>query len=202
MRRLYRSYWILLRLGIRVYFRWSSRGAGMIPSEGPFILAANHASFLDPVLAGCAVPREIHYLARASLFRFPAFGWLLRSANALPVDRSGRSPRGLKSVLEVLERGRPVMLFPEGTRTSDGSLGRAHPGVGMVAVRSGAPVVPCRIFGSFEAWSRHHWAPRPRRIQVAFGPPLRDLGGGGGKEAYRPAAERILEAIAAIPPPS
>ena len=201
MRFTYRFYRFVLLCIIRICFRWSARGAECIPRRGPFILVSNHASYLDPVLAGCASRREIHFLARDSLFRFPLVGRLLRSANALPVDRSGRSPRGLKSVLGCLAEGKPVMLFPEGTRSPDGSLQPARSGAGLVAVRSCAPVVPCRIFGSYRAWNRHRRLPRFCRITVVFGEPLEEFWKGDGRDAYIDASRRIMEAIASIEPP-
>ncbi len=168
----YRCCRCLLRGLFRLCFRWRTIGAEQIPAHGAAILAANHASYLDPPLIGSAAFREIFYLARQSLFRFPLIGRFLRSVNALPVDRGGRSPKGLKAILDCLAGGGAVLLFPEGTRTKDGTLQPAQPGIGLVAVKSGAPVIPVRLYGTYEAWNRNTRFPRPRRITLIFGAPL------------------------------
>ena len=205
----YRFCWWLLRGLFLIYFRWRVVGANRIPSTGPVILASNHASFLDPPLIGGATPREASFLARESLFRFPILGTFIRSINALPVDRGGKSPKGLKAILDRLAKGKPVVLFPEGTRTSDGALLPARSGVGLAVIKSGAPVVPIRIFGSFESYSRKMWFPRPSRIAVVYGEPIdfsREIEEAktGKKERvkaiYAEVADRIMAEIAALSP--
>ena len=180
------------------WFRWQIIGAERIPSNGAVILASNHASYLDPPLIGSAASREIFYLARESLFRFPVVGRFLRSVNALPVDRKGRSPKGLKAILDCLAAGGAVLLFPEGTRTKDGAMQTAQPGVGLAAVRSGAPVVPVRLYGAYKAWNRKMRFPRPHPITVVFGMPLRFASNPRTREAYAAASQQIMEAIANI----
>lgn len=201
--------WYFLRGLFAVFFRWRVVGVERIPMTGPVVLASNHASFLDPPLIGAAVPREASFLARESLFRFPLLGGLIRSINALPVDRDGRSPRGLKTILGRLKQQAPVVLFPEGTRTTDGRLLPARSGVGLAVIKSGAPVVPIRIFGSFEAYSRKMWLPRPYRISVVFGDPIdfsqlrREAESGQKervKEIYSEVSDQIMAAISALEP--
>lgn len=205
----YRFCWWLLRGLFLIYFRWRVVGANRIPKTGPVILASNHASFLDPPLIGGATPRESSFLARESLFRFPVLGAFIRSINALPVDRGGRSPKGLKAILDRLAQGKPVVLFPEGTRTSDGALLPARSGVGLAVIKSGAPVVPIRIFGSFESYSRKMWFPRPTHIAVVYGEPIdfsREIEEAktGKKERvkaiYAEVANRIMSEIDALKP--
>lgn len=190
-----------------VYFRWRVVGEKRIPLTGPVILASNHASFLDPPLIGGSTPREASFLARESLFRFPVLGAFIRSINALPVDREGKSPKGLKTILDRLAKGNPVVLFPEGTRTGDGALLPARSGVGLAVVKSGAPVVPIRIFGSFESYSRKMWFPRPSRIAVVYGNPIdfdaliaesKVAKKERVKEIYSEVADRIMAEIGAL----
>jgi len=154
------------------YFRWRVFGAEHVPAKGGVILASNHASFLDPPLVGSALDRDINYLARESLFRFPGIGALLRSWNSVPVDREGGGARGLKSILDRLLAGGGIILFPEGTRTKDGKLQPARSGIGLTVIKSSAPVVPVRVFGTFEAYGRRHKFPRPHRVVVVFGAPM------------------------------
>src|ERR1017187_5604624 len=147
----YRLGWILFRAVYATYFRWQVFGAEQVPLSGGVILASNHASFLDPPLVGAGLRRDINYLARESLFRFPGIGALLRSWNAVPVDRDGGGARGLKAILDRLLNGGAIILFPEGTRTKDGKLHPARSGIGLTVIKSTAPVVPVRVFGTFEA---------------------------------------------------
>ena len=159
----YRLGWIFFRALYAVYFRWRVFNADRVPATGGVILASNHASFLDPPLVGAALGRPINYLARESLFRFPVVGAVLRSWNAVPVNRDGGGAAGLKAILDRLLAGGGIILFPEGTRTSDGRLQPARSGVGLTVVKSTAPVAPVRVFGSFEAYGRRMKFPRPRR---------------------------------------
>jgi 1-acyl-sn-glycerol-3-phosphate acyltransferase len=143
-----------------------------VPLTGPVILASNHSSFLDPPLVGSGLSRGINYMARESLFRFFGVGALLRSWNAVPVDRDGGGARGLKNILDRLLDGGGIILFPEGTRSRDGKLQPAHSGVGLVVAKSSAPVVPVRVFGTYEAWGRDKKFPHPKRVAVKYGKPM------------------------------
>lgn len=201
--------WHLARLLFRTLFRWRVYHWDRVPPRGPVILAANHASLLDPPLVGAATRRDIHYLARDSLFRNPVFGWVLRSVNCVPVDREGGSPAGLKAIVDRVQAGNAVLLFPEGTRTRDGQLQPARAGIGLIVIRCTAPVVPVRVFGTFEAWPRHARWPRPHPVVVKFGLPL-DFSAWRResetcskprlKEIYREVATQILQGIAELTP--
>jgi 1-acyl-sn-glycerol-3-phosphate acyltransferase len=204
------QYWIargLFRLAFATYFRWRVYNPERVPAIGQVILAANHASFMDPPLVGSAAKRAIHYLARDTLFRFPGVGATLRSVNAVPVSREGGALSGLRAILEQLELGEAVVLFPEGTRSRDGNLLPAQPGIGLVAIKSGASVVPVRVFGSFDAFSRDMKFPRPRKVSVKFGKPIRfekqceeakDATKARLKEVYADVAAKIMEEIASL----
>jgi 1-acyl-sn-glycerol-3-phosphate acyltransferase len=209
MNPLYQLGYRLFRFAYAHYFGWNVFNPERVPMEGPVILAANHASFLDPPLVGAGLTRDIHYLARRTLFRFPLVGWLLRQWNSVPVDRDGGGGAGLKAILDRLHSGSAIILFPEGTRTRDGQLQPARSGIGLVVIKSTAPVIPVRVFGTFEAFGRHRLLPRPRRIMVKYGPPLdfaplrkeaETCSKPRLKEIYRQAAEEIMLAIAALEP--
>src|SRR5438309_7033382 len=172
MKLIYRVAWCLFRLVFAVYFRWRVYHPERVPLKGPVILAANHASFIDPPLVGSGLEREINYLARKSLFRFPVVGAILRAVNSVPVDRDGGGAAGLKAILDRLLAGGGIILFPEGTRTRDGKLQPARSGIGFTVVQSNAPVVPVRVFGTFEAYGRQMRFPRPRPIAVKYGQPM------------------------------
>src|SRR5437773_7884881 len=112
MKLTYRFGWLLSRFTFATYFHWRVYHPERVPKTGPVILASNHASFLDPPLVGAGLKRDINYLARESLFRFPGIGALLRSWNAVPVDREGGGARGLKAILDRLHEGGGIILFP------------------------------------------------------------------------------------------
>ncbi len=164
--------WSLFRLMYSTFFHWRVYNAERVPISGPVILASNHASFLDPPLIGSGLKRPINYLGRESLFRLPGVGALLRSWQAVPVDRDGGTGKGLKRILERLAAGGGIVLFPEGTRTPDGNLQPARAGVGLAVIKSTAPVIPVRVFGTFEAFGRKTTIPRPHRVIVKYGDPM------------------------------
>ena len=168
----YRIGWTFFRVMYATYFRWRVYNPERVPLTGGVILAANHSSFLDPPLVGSGLSRGINYMARESLFRFFGVGALLRSWNAVPVDREGGGARGMKNILDRLLDGGGIILFPEGTRSQDGKLQPAHSGVGLVVAKSNAPVVPVRVFGTYEAWGRDKKFPHPKRVAVKYGKPM------------------------------
>ncbi len=199
--------WCFFRTVFKLYFRWRVFNPERVPLEGPVILASNHASFLDPPLVGAGVKRGINYLARENLFRFPVMGWVLRNWQVVPVDREGGGARGLKAILDRLLDGGAIILFPEGTRTRDGKLQPARSGIGLTVIKSDAPLVPVRVFGTFEAYGRQMRFPRPRRVAVKYGQPMRfeQLRAEARvcakprlKEIYQQVADEILGAIATL----
>ena len=206
---IYRITWLACRLFFLIYFRWRIFNEERVTRTGSVILAANHTSFLDPPMIGSAVRRPINFLARRSLFRFPLFGAYLRALNSVPVDRDGAGARGLKMILSRLLNGGGIILFPEGTRSSDGELQPARSGVGLTVIKSEAPVVPVRIFGTFAAWNRRQLIPRPHRITIKFGNPmyfadLREEAKSCPKkrlrEIYQEVADRIMAEITQLKP--
>jgi len=205
----YRLGWIFFRAWYATYFRWRVFNPERVPGTGAVILASNHASFLDPPLIGSGLHRAINYLARESLFRFPGIGALLRSWNSVPVDRDGGGAAGLRAILDRLLAGGGIILFPEGTRTHDGQLQPARSGIGLVVIKSTAPVVPVRVFGTYEAYGRHIKFPRPKRIAVKYGQPMtfeklraeaKSCSKPRLKEIYQEVADEIMAAIAKLEP--
>ena len=205
----YRIAWLGFRAVYATYFRWRVFNPERVPRTGPVILAANHASFIDPPLVGSGLTRDINYLARESLFRFPIVGAVLRSWNAVPVDRDGGGAKGLKIILGRLLAGGGIILFPEGTRTKDGNLQPARSGIGLTVIKSAAPVVPVRVFGTFAAYGRNHKFPRPKKVAVKYGAPMnfeklraeaKVCSKPRLKEIYQEVADEIMAAIAKLEP--
>jgi 1-acyl-sn-glycerol-3-phosphate acyltransferase len=203
--------WLFFRMAFRFYFGWRVYNPERVPLTGPVILASNHASILDPPLVGAPVRRAINYLARESLFRFPVVGWVLRSWNSVPVDRDGGGASGLRAILDRLLAGGAIILFPEGTRTTNGRLQAARSGIGLTVIKSAAPVIPVRVFGTFEAYNREMPWPKPRRVAVKYGLPMvfgelraeaKTCPKPRLKQIYQEVANQIMAAIAALEPPA
>lgn len=179
----------------RTFHSIRSRGVESLP-PGPLILAPNHASYFDPPAVGCNVPRVTYYLARHTLFAPPIGSWLLPSIGSIPVNQNSPGPSSLKNIFEVLKNKGTLVLFPEGARTMDGDLGKAEPGIGLIAARTGTPVVPVHIIGSRDALPRGGgWRPF-RPIRVVYGQPMRFSGDPKNREDYQKFADEIMSAIA------
>ncbi len=199
--------WTFYRTAFATYFHWKVFNPERVPLKGPAILASNHESFLDPPLVGSGVKRDINYLARKSLFEKPVVGWILRKVNAVPVDRDGGGAAGLKAIMDRLHGGGAIILFPEGTRTRDGKFQPARSGIGLTVIKSEAPVIPVRVFGTYQAWGRHIKFPRPHGVRVKYGMPMifeqlraeaKTCAKPRLKEIYQQVADEIMAAIAEL----
>jgi len=160
------------QLGFLSYFRGRVFGREHVPRRGPVVLVCNHQSFMDPVFATQALPRECHYMARDTLFKNAAFRRVIEYYNAFPVRRGTADIGAIKETLRRLKRGGLVTMFPEGTRTPDGRVGEMQSGVVLIARKARAPLVPTMILGAFEAWPRHRKTPRFAPVIVAYGQPV------------------------------
>jgi 1-acyl-sn-glycerol-3-phosphate acyltransferase len=171
MTRAYWCGWRSFRLVFATYFRWRVFNPERVPLTGPVILASNHASYFDPPLVGAGVRRQINFLARDNIFHVPVLAAILRSWEVVPVDRDGGTGRGLKQILNRLEKGGAIILFPEGTRSRHGELNPARSGIGLTVIKSACPVVPVRVFGTHKAYGPHRLVPRPFQLMVKYGKP-------------------------------
>jgi 1-acyl-sn-glycerol-3-phosphate acyltransferase len=196
-------YWIgyhLSRLVGRLFFRLRVIHRERMLQSGPVILAMNHQSYLDPPLGGTTCDRAVYFLARRTLLDVPLLGRLLPKLNVIPVNQQGVDRSALKSLIRVLKAGNAALVFPEGSRTLDGNLQPAEPGLGLVIAKTLAPVVPMRIFGAHEALPRGgglHFVP----ITIVIGEPLFFTAGDlnpAGKDLYNRLSQRVMDAIAAL----
>jgi 1-acyl-sn-glycerol-3-phosphate acyltransferase len=172
-----------------------------IIEEGGAILAMNHQSYLDPPLAGIACKREIYYLARKTLLDWPLLGPIFPRINVIPVDQERADMSALKSVIRLVKAGYCTVVFPEGSRTPDGQLQPAQPGIGLIIAKTRCPVVPMRVFGAHEAFPRGGRPHLFKRITLVVGEPMRFSDGnfsGEGRELYQRLSDRVMERIAAI----
>jgi 1-acyl-sn-glycerol-3-phosphate acyltransferase len=197
-------YWLgytLSKIVGRIFFHYRALHRERMLQSGPVILAANHQSYLDPPLLGIASDRAIYFLARKTLMNIPVLGWLLPRINVIPVNQDAADRSALKALVRILRSGNAALVFPEGSRTLDGKLQPAQPGLGFVIAKTLAPVVPMRIFGAHEAWPRGSNKIRLHPITVVVGEPMRfseaDVAG-GGKQLYAQLSQRVMDEIAKL----
>ncbi|HJT24350.1 MAG TPA: lysophospholipid acyltransferase family protein, partial [bacterium] len=180
---------------IELYFHTRTHGGENIPLTGPFVVAANHASFLDPYFIGyTSLQRQVGFMAKEELFRIPLFGSVIRNCGAFPVKRGSRDMEAVKQFHDFLNAGKPLVVFVEGTRTLDGELQTAKKGSGMLLYNARVPVIPAYIDGTFHCWPKGKLFPRPGRTSVTYGPPvpLDDLYvENPGKATYAKIADRV-----------
>jgi 1-acyl-sn-glycerol-3-phosphate acyltransferase len=154
-----------------VLLRWRATGHQNLPESGGVLLVSNHLSFLDVFFLAIPLRRPLNYVARSTLF-VPLLGTLIRSVGGFPIQREGMGASGMKETLRRLRAGGIVTLFPEGTRSPDGELGPLKPGIAVLVVRAGVPVVPAGLAGTFETWPRSRLIPVPHPIRVHYGRPI------------------------------
>ncbi len=162
-------------LFLKIFFSLKIKGLDNIPKRGKFIIASNHASYLDPLAAGSACKRNIYYMAKEELFRNKFFAWYLNKINVFPVRRYVNDPRALREAIRKLKKGQGLMVFPEGTRTKDGQLQEGKIGISVLSYLANAPVVPCYVKGSFDIWPKDASLRYKGKISVLYGEPIQPL---------------------------
>lgn len=194
---------------VRGMFRMHVKGSENIPGEGPFIIAANHTSYLDGFFVGAAVPRPVllnlYTIGLEEYFRGALSSVLTSTAHVIPIDTEKHLDRAMRMSAHVLGSGRILSIFPEGGRSFDGELMEFRKGVGILSVELDVPIVPCFIKGAFEAWSRHMLLPKPfNRVSLVFGRPVYPaevIGTGEGMgqdEKYSLVVDRLKQDILAM----
>ncbi len=193
--------WMTFRSAFRSFFALRVIGKEHLITEGAVLIASNHQSYVDPPLLGSLYDTEIAYLARKTLFT-GFTRWLYSKWNAIPIDQDRPDMSSLKTIIRKLRQGEPVVVFPEGSRTLDGSIGEAAPGIGLIAVKSAVPIQPLRIYGAREALPRGSARMNRARITVVVGPPIyltaEEIQAAKGKDDYDRIAKRIMAAIEAL----
>ena len=197
-------------IGFVARLLWGARIEGIehVPRTGPFIVVANHCSNLDPLLLGWAsghqVGRIVHFMAKIEMRGWPVIGWLATQSGVYFVRRGERDRAAQRFSLETLAAGKPIAMFPEGTRSRDGRLTSGKPGAAFLAMRSGAPIVPAGISGTQRIFpGRSRW-PRASRILIRYGEPFMLESGDGrrlDRDALDDGTERIMSAIEGLLPP-
>lgn len=174
------------------------RGHGNIPKKGGVLVVSNHASNLDPVVLSATAHRPLAYMAKESLFKVPFLGWLITIYLAFPVKRGAADRGALTAAVKKLKNGYAVGMFPEGTRSEDGTIGEGKIGPAMIAAHAGVPVVPVAIWGTQYAWGKNKKLEFFRKLVTQAGEPLyfeKETQGLEGKEAYLRFTQRMMEEI-------
>ncbi len=211
---LYRLGNLALRGIVRAIARFRADGAlDAVPRSGPLIVVANHASSADPVLVTSFLSRDIdrplNWLGKRELLEWGPAGWAFRIAAIHPVDREAADLEAFRTAMRILDAGQVLAIFPEGTRSRDGGLQEVREGAGMLALRSGAPVLPVAVIDSDRLWPRGHLLPKAgKRVTVRYGTPFKvsdELEAAGeptkGRKATEAATRLIMTRIAALLPP-
>ena len=168
----YKAVCIFCRIFCRIFFRLKIEGKENVPATGPFIIASNHQSYLDPVFCSIHLKRPLTFLARDTLFTNWFFGRLIRSLNAIPVKMGQSDIATMKEVISRLKQDKGICLFPEGTRTRDGKIATIKPGFGLLCRRGNATIVPTVIDGAFECWPRTQKLFSTGRVSLTYGQPI------------------------------
>jgi 1-acyl-sn-glycerol-3-phosphate acyltransferase len=171
-------------------------GAENIPEKGAFILASSHVTAHDPLFLGCAKLRSMHFMAKVELFKNKLLSWIITYAGAFPVERGTGGGDALQYAYDLLNNGRMVTVFIEGTRSKDGQLGKPKTGISLLAYKTKVPVIPCAIVGEDGGLPRKHG-----KMRVVFGKPIpfEELGiEAEGSMYFRRGAKKIMGEITAL----
>ena len=182
--------WSLSRAIARFFGRWSVRGAENVPKTGGFILAPNHISYLDPPVAAGAIFRQVHFMAKEELFKARVLGFILRSSGTFPVRRGTADRSAIRKAIGLLQAGKVVGIFPEGTRSEDGNLQQPEQGLGLLVLKAKVPVLPMAIVGTDRVLRRGSVVLHFGKIKVNIGKPL-DFSDLYDRENERAAIEEI-----------
>ena len=181
--------WFGTILGTRVI------GVENIPKDGAVILAANHVSNWDPPFLGTFMRREVCFMGKEELFKNPIMAAICRGLHVFPVKRGAADKTAIKTAVKILKDGKCFGIFPEGTRSKTGKLGKAEPGVSLIAAMTKAPIIPAALIITEKIFSKEKFFPR---LAVVYGTPLKLTGSTKDKEALAEFAQSIMKEIARL----
>jgi 1-acyl-sn-glycerol-3-phosphate acyltransferase len=188
---------VIARVGTTLLFDLKVYGRENVPKTGGVLLAANHQSYLDPVLVACQLRRPVSYFAKSELFTNPYFGWFIRQLHAFPVRQGEGDVGAVKEAIRRLDEGYVLNVYPEGTRSPTGELMPLEKGIALVIRKAGVPVVPVAIEGSFDAWTKGDILFHPHPVRVMYGKPM-DLSGKKADQVLRELESAMRTLIAEL----
>ena len=191
----YKIFKILCRMWFGLIFRTRVIGAENIPASGAFILAANHVSNWDPPFLGTFIDREICYMGKEELFKNPVMAWICRSLHVFPVKRGAADKTAVKTAVKILKDGKCFGIFPEGTRSKTGKIGKAEAGISLIAAMTKAPIIPAAIVDTEKIFSRAEKFPR---LAVVYGTPIKFTGSTKDRDALNEFAQSVMNEIAKL----
>jgi len=191
-----------VRVVLRLLTRWKVNGKQNLPKEGPVMIVANHIQTVDPLWLAVSVDRKVIFMAKEELFRNKILGPVVRGCGSFPVHRGGIDKEALRKAYELLSQGMVLGMFPEGSRSPNTRLQRAHTGAARIALRSGVPIVPAGISGT-EKLKGKAWILRRPRLTVTIGKPFYPPSYDGKltKEQIAELTESMMQHIAELLPP-
>lgn len=169
---LYLLSWGLFNFILKVFFRLKCIGTENIPKSGAVILAPNHISYFDPPVVGMGTSRQTHYMAKEELFKPKLQGAWMRSIGVFPVRRGTADRKSIRQALDLLEKGKIVCIFPEGTRSPDGKLQEPELGIGLLAMKSRAPILPAAVIDTDKVLPPHATKVHIHPIKMVYGVPM------------------------------
>ncbi len=191
----YKIFKVLCRFWFGIIFRTRVIGAENIPKEGAFILAANHVSNWDPPFLGTFIAREVNYMGKEELFKNPIMAAICRGLHVFPVKRGAADKTAIKTAVKILKDGKCLGIFPEGTRSKTGKLGKAEAGVSLIAAMTKAAIIPAAIVDTEKIFSKEKFLPR---LAVVYGKPIKFSGSTKDKEALANFAQELMNEIAKL----
>ncbi|MDR0485852.1 MAG: 1-acyl-sn-glycerol-3-phosphate acyltransferase [Elusimicrobiota bacterium] len=178
----------LFRIMFKVLCRWHIEGGENIPKTGGAIIAPNHQSFFDPPLTGSAMRRPLNFMAKEELFKVPILGFCIKRTNAFPVKRGAQDLSAMRKAFSLLKSGRLLLMFPEGTRSKNGQIGKARAGAGMVSCKAQVPLLPVKIENTNKLF-------RLKKIKIKFLKPIYPPAN-FSKDDYLKMSQKVLDKIA------
>lgn len=190
---MYDFFKLIILIIVKLVFCLEITGQNNIPKNGGAIIASNHISLLDPPVIGCSIPRYVHFMAKEELFKYPVFNWIITQLKAFPVRRGMPDRTAIRTAINLLESGEIVGLFPEGTRSKNGVLGNPEPGLAMIAVKTGSPIIPAAVIGTGDFSKK--FLPK---FKVKFGKPIAVEKGKTDKESLERISQSLMREIARL----
>lgn len=191
----YRLTRFIFKILFGIFFRPKIIGIENIPKDGAFILAANHMSNFDPPFLGTFTGRVVCYMAKEELFKNPIFAAAIRGLNVFPVKRGAADKSAIKNAVKILKSGNCLGIFPEGTRSKTGKIGKAESGVSLIAAMTKAPIIPAAIVNTDKIFSAEVKFPK---VAIVFGKPMNFSGNSKDKEEMASFAQNIMAEVAKL----